>query len=401
MFLGAGASYDFGLPLVSELTREVRDWLTPSKLSDLNEHWKKGGEGRQDQTIDITSKLLTNSELHYEQIIGALEVEIGRTRSNRDLFQDLHHMRSWLVELVSVLLMFRQIKNEEYIKHTLDLYYRFHKFLDVDYPFWIFTSNHDLNIEILANHFNIKYKTGFYDRGMHIPLIKKKDNQHSRIKFDEFDCDKFHQEPLNFMNNINDRGVNLFKIHGALDIFLYDDNKKYLKINFDECRNYREVISLLREVNKLLESLPNLKCTNEIAFFDDDKTLQFLRRSVLTGMHKFEDRTEQSIPSEILPLFKTHLGYVDQLYVIGYGFGDIHINRTFREWISRSSDKRLIIVNPGIKNVPDDFKIYVGQTQIIQESFLDFLARETKTPFTASERSLIDTRAKLRNRVQR
>ncbi|MDG4720030.1 MULTISPECIES: hypothetical protein [Thalassospira] len=401
MFLGAGASYDFGLPLVWDITNEIRDWLTPNKLNDLNEHWKKCGEGRKNQTIEITSKLLTNSELHYEQIIGALEVEIGRTHNNKDLFQDLHHMRSWLVELVSILLIFRQVKNEKYIKNTLDLYYRFQKFLDVDYPFWIFTSNHDLNIEILASHYNITYKTGFYNRGMSIPLIQNEYKNHSRIKFDEFNCDKFHQEPLNFMNNINDRGINLFKIHGALDIFLYDDNKKYLKINFDECTNYRHIISLLREINLLIATIPDFKCTNEIAFFDDQKTLQFLRRSVLTGMHKFEDRASQSIPSEILPLFKRHLGYVDELFVIGYGFGDTHINQTFREWISKSSNKKLIIVNPRITSIPEDFKIYVGQTKIIQESFLEFLARETRTPFTVSERSLIDARKGYRNHVQR
>lgn len=400
MFLGAGASYDFGFPLVWHLTKEIRDWLTPDKLSELNNSWKKQGGGMLDETIEITSALLTNSDLHYEQMIGALEVETSRIRGNNLLYQNMHHMRSWLVELVSILLVERQCKNDVYISKTLELYKRFKDFVDVDYPFWIFTTNHDLNIEILATHFGINYKTGLYDRELSFPLIDNNQKSFDRIKFYEFDVEKFNTEPMNFMNNINDRGINIFKLHGSLDIFLYSDNKKYIKINFGDCKNYNQVISRLRDVNQRLEFSPTVKCTNEIVFADDQGVMQFLRRSVLTGMHKFEDANGQNIPKEILPLFKSHINFVNELYVIGYGFGDIHINYVLRKWISFSADRKMIIVNPNMKTLPDEFKIYVGQIEIIQENFLQFLARETNTPLSLAETFINDLRNKSRRNLQ-
>jgi hypothetical protein len=36
LFLGAGASYEAGMPLVWELTAEIRNWLTADKLRELN-----------------------------------------------------------------------------------------------------------------------------------------------------------------------------------------------------------------------------------------------------------------------------------------------------------------------------------------------------------------------------
>jgi hypothetical protein len=36
LFLGAGASYEVAMPLVWELTNEIKAWLTPDKLRALN-----------------------------------------------------------------------------------------------------------------------------------------------------------------------------------------------------------------------------------------------------------------------------------------------------------------------------------------------------------------------------
>lgn len=35
LFIGAGAAYDCGMPLVWELTAEIRRWLTPENLFHL------------------------------------------------------------------------------------------------------------------------------------------------------------------------------------------------------------------------------------------------------------------------------------------------------------------------------------------------------------------------------
>jgi hypothetical protein len=45
LFLGAGASYEAGLPLVWELTDEFKKWLTPEKLREFNQGWRIQGGG--------------------------------------------------------------------------------------------------------------------------------------------------------------------------------------------------------------------------------------------------------------------------------------------------------------------------------------------------------------------
>lgn len=72
LFLGAGASYEAGLPVVLELTSEIRDWLTPEKLRDLNKGWRSQGTGYSDEVIEDFSSVLAMPDAHYENMPGYL-----------------------------------------------------------------------------------------------------------------------------------------------------------------------------------------------------------------------------------------------------------------------------------------------------------------------------------------
>lgn len=48
LFLGAGASYEAGMPLVWGLTEEIKDWLTADKIRWLNREWRRQGGGHRD-----------------------------------------------------------------------------------------------------------------------------------------------------------------------------------------------------------------------------------------------------------------------------------------------------------------------------------------------------------------
>ena len=305
-------------------------------------------------------------------------------------------MLGWFYELIYILLSERQFKNNNYVGTTLNHYSRFRDYVTTDYPFWIFSLNHDLVVELLACHYNINYKTGFYNNGLSFPLRDDTGRECGRIPFQEFDTNSFKKKPLDYFNNINDRGLNLFKLHGSLDTFLFDDRKKYLKVDYDDCSTYIEVVKRLEDVNTKLQFFPPMKVTNEISFADDNGEMQFLRKSILSGMHKFKNKVGQNTPEELLPAFKQHLNYVHELAVVGYGFGDVHINQTFREWLGSSSKRKLVIVNPGITTVPDEFKIYLNQTEVNSISFLSFLAQETKTPLTKGEQAFISLRKECR-----
>ena len=66
LFLGAGASYEAGMPLVWDLTAEIKDWLTADKLRELNAGWRLQGTGHCDAVIEDLISVLEGPHLHYE-----------------------------------------------------------------------------------------------------------------------------------------------------------------------------------------------------------------------------------------------------------------------------------------------------------------------------------------------
>jgi len=70
LFLGAGASYDVGMPLVWDLTTELKAWLTIDKLRAFNAGWRAQGGGHPDSVIEDVAAVLLRADLHYESILG-------------------------------------------------------------------------------------------------------------------------------------------------------------------------------------------------------------------------------------------------------------------------------------------------------------------------------------------
>ncbi len=53
----------------------------------------------------------------------------------------------------------------------------------------------------------------------------------------------------------------------------------------------------------------------------------------------------QRLPSRLLDSFKAYIRFISHLVIIGYGFGDAHINLVVREWIEQNKDRRITIVD--------------------------------------------------------
>ena len=113
LFLGAGASYELGMPLVQDLTKEITNWLTPEKLRSLNLSWRSQGGGYHDRIIDDFISVLQRSDQHYESLLGYLEVQFNRSSSQS---QEYHGLYSWLVDFVYHLLYWRHINNLDYMQ---------------------------------------------------------------------------------------------------------------------------------------------------------------------------------------------------------------------------------------------------------------------------------------------
>lgn len=368
LLLGAGASYELGLPLVWELTRKLKNLLTPEKLDQLNEGWRAQRGGYSDGVISLIKALLGIDSMHYENLIGALEVETNRER-NAERRQELHGIRSWLLEVIYLLLYEIQVKTSAYIELAVKDLYGIKKLVEESNPLWVFSLNHDINLEIIAAEYEIPVKSGFNEI-VALPARSEEGEVIGKIEFKYLSRKDIENNKYDFFNT-GEYGINLVKIHGALDIFAQGDELNYLKIRPDslDCATYA---TYLKKVNEQLRYRPFARCTNEIAYADEEGEMQFLRRSLLSGVHKFTGRIEQIAPSEFLGLFKSYVNYANEIICIGYGFGDRHVDEIIRDWLSVSNERKLEIINPSIDDVPASLAHLCRQVSIKKIGCIDY-----------------------------
>ena len=70
LLLGAGASFDIGMPLVKELHRDLKRYMTPDKLQSRNLWQKSRGVGVPDEAIEVLVALLHRYDLNYEHTLS-------------------------------------------------------------------------------------------------------------------------------------------------------------------------------------------------------------------------------------------------------------------------------------------------------------------------------------------
>ena len=169
------------------------------------------------------------------------------------------------------------------------------------------------------------------------------------------------------------RGVNLLKIHGALDIFTFRNGKDLLKIP-PLGNGVDGPLETLRSTNEELVYRPDvpIRATNEIAYADQTGELQFLRRSLLAGAFKFNSQHSQVLPTHLLQHFRSYINNIYTLVCIGYVFADDHINKIIREWLEFSRVRRLEIVAPDIDSVPQSFLHIASQIKLHTSTATDY-----------------------------
>ena len=64
LILGAGASFELGMPLVWNLTGEFKGYLTPDHVRELNAGWKRQGGGSDEMCIRDRQYPLTGLHQH-------------------------------------------------------------------------------------------------------------------------------------------------------------------------------------------------------------------------------------------------------------------------------------------------------------------------------------------------
>ena len=387
LFLGAGASYEVGMPLVWDLTAELKEWLTPDKLRWLNESWRSQGGGCPDAIIDDFASALSRPDQHYESLLGYLETQFTRHSPTSEHY---HYLYSWLVETVYYLLYFRHVKNVDSIQRRLLYYSGLSVLADQNKPLWVFSLNHDVVIECLASSLGIPLNAGFTNEQVSLPRRNQQGEVIGILKAEVLPGDQLQNSAMPFFQ-LGTRGINLLKIHGALDVFTFRDGKDLLRI-LPIGDGANGSLSALRAANEDLQNGPELrvKALNEIVYADQADEIQFLRRSLLAGAFKFNPRHTQVLPPRLIEHFRSNINFLQSLVCIGYGFGDDHINVVIREWLEFSKDRRLVIVAPGVASVPATFLHVAPQVELHSVNATDYL--DSCAGIVRSKNEIIDKR---------
>lgn len=387
LFLGAGATCEVGMPLVWDLTDELRRWLTPDKLRSFNDAWLIRGNGRRAETIEHLVRLLENRDLHYEAILGSLETEYRRLGATNAVRQDFHAMYAWLIQMIYHLFYARHVKNEAVFQRTLSTLDGIADLAEKNAPLWVFTLNHDLVIECFATTRGINVNCGYTSEVITLPRRDSCGREIGRLRAETISAADLENGIRPFIP-YKQKGINLLKVHGGLDQFTFRDGKDLLRVLPEE-QSIAGVLESLRAVNEdlvYIESGKQVACTNEIAYADDSGEMQFLRRSLLSGAYKFDPHRDQVLPKRILDHFRNSLNQVARLVCIGYGLGDDHINKIIRAWLETTTERHIEIVDPYIKAIPAWLLHIAAQVTIVKSTGSDYLDQVAGITRTRAEK---------------
>jgi hypothetical protein len=362
LLLGAGFSKDFGLPLVTEVTNTLKTWLTPEKYWSFENAARTLGDGYSDEIAQEILSVLGRDEMHFEAILGYFQVQQIRSGSDRKAVQDYASLYSWFARVVSEIIFgdpvaivrsFRAISVE--YQQGLRL------LVEQNRPLWIFSLNYDLVVESLAATLGITLESGLPDRGSLI-LRHSHGREVGRLATEVISGDQLTKTGLIFStaNPVFSSGeheaIYQIKLHGGLDMFTVHDGKDLIKIapiGKDAVDIIGNLLILREEVALTRSSDPAAVFpSNEYLYKDENGQLQFLRHSIVTGAFKFDPKYDQTLPRQLLDSFKTYIRFLTNLVIIGYSFGDIHVNLVIRDWVEMSKHHRITIIAPHPKGIP-------------------------------------------------
>jgi hypothetical protein len=402
LLLGAGASYELGMPLVWDVTRQLRSFYNPRHLEQLNKYWTAGGGGYGDDVVAATSALLQRADMHYEQVLGFLQTEHRRLGQAQEDGKNFRGMYLRLVESVYALLGERQIKQTGYLSRALIPYEGLAGLAERSLPLYIFSLNHDLMVEVIADHLALPLADGFWpSKTLVIPNVDEGGSTRGQLVADVLAEDDLAQNNLHFLQQ-GERGINLLKLHGSLDTFAFRDRKDLCRLRPVPGAKFGR-LEALRVANEELGFWTHgrrFRLPNEIVYTVSPGEPGFLRRTLLAGAQKFSKRYDQTLPHRMLELFSFRITTMNEIYIIGYSFGDHHVDRILREWLELLGHRRMIIVDPHRSNIPPHFGHLAPQISVRSKHATDFFAEYRHPPLTKSQRLETLLRRSLRSTLE-
>ncbi len=376
LLLGAGASRELGMPLREELNAEILAWLTPTSLRKINSTWRARGFGHPDEVIDDLVTVLESSAFDYESLLRQWEAQyIAGAGDARG--PSYHGLYAWLAQVVSLALYRRQVSHRSVFQDGLPYFAGLVPLVRDNPPLWIFSVNHDVLVECLAAHFGVPVNCGFSSRTITLPCRRSPGTIVAELQANLLSEAELANAALPFFPP-GTSGINLLKLHGALDVFALGDSQDLLKLK-PAAQNFDAIIDALQIANEgLLDpglSPDPMSVTNQIPFIDQNGDRRVLRRTLLASAARLTDPYPQLMQRRFLEYFRANLEQVDRLVAIGCAMGDAEVNEILQDWLASSSHRHLEIVAPRIEQVPPALAPLASQITLTPSSTTTYLER--------------------------
>ena len=381
LLLGAGFSYDLGMPLASEFTKPVFDFLNTDRMKVFVDGMKNASPYGDDSPMDkkIFNDFYTIYQEFMEEHISDYEVLFHRIEAlslhDNEKNRARHFFLGKLEDIINESFLIHQMKSYTYYKINKDLYVNFlNKLCEEDA--WVFTLNHDICLDMLCIDYNVPFTYGT-DAKIGFPISNE--DMSSSIVFDVLDANVMNINDLNF-NNSNT--LKIMKLHGGLNEFNHGDEKtgrKRIVITADSCKGSADYLKNVITVWHGMQYIVNGKTvpvTGEICVSDFNGKLQFLQSSILSGSQKYHTSLKPLEREEKMPLFSSALEKVDKLYIIGYSFRDIHINMRIQKAMYLNDKLQVIVIDPFMKKqeilAPFDYDMRVRYANMSSPVWMDY-----------------------------
>jgi hypothetical protein len=380
LLLGAGASRELGMPLRADISAEILAWLSPTSLRKLNTTWRSRGFGHPDEIIEDIAGALDPDTFDYEALLGHMEAQY--LNDAREGFAHSYHaLYAWLAQVVYQLLYRRQVERRDSYREGLQYFEGIAHLAHNNRPLWIFSLNHDVLVECIAALFGIEVNAGFSPRTVFLPCRSADGQPVAALAAEVLSEAELASGELHFLNT-GWPGINLLKVHGALDVFSYGDGRDLLRLK-PEDQTFDAIIDALQIANEGLLD-PNLASSlvpdplalaNKMPYIDSDGQPQLLGRTLLASASRLTDPYPPLMQRRLLEYFRANLARADRLVAIGYSMGDAEINEILGEWLEASGTRQLEIVMPGITQVPPFLQALSAQVELTPASATTYLER--------------------------
>ncbi|MEX2576802.1 MAG: hypothetical protein WD382_09160 [Halofilum sp. (in: g-proteobacteria)] len=345
------------MPLTTELTTTFLDIFSEKTAKQLADVLSQNDPYFDDRPInsaavhegmELMLEYKRGGGRNYEELLAKLEL-LGslpkKSQSDRDSY---HYLFSVFYQLLTEALVAYQFASYEVLyPKSLPLFAKLENLLN-DQETWVFTLNHDLYLECLAIDLGIPVTYGD-TKEMDFPVNNLDPTK--KVRFTTSSREGLNKSASGWFKT---RGINLVRLHGGLAEHLYSDGSVLCNPLLKHSRS-----SDLIEDFRTIESMGYFHNGQRIGGGKDrvitgpDGTLDIIRRAMLMGGQKYSKTTNPKKGEEELALFEEVLRETDELAVIGYSFGDPHVNYRVLNAMVLNDEMKIRSVDPVHRPKPE------------------------------------------------